>query len=57
MRWTAEQLVAKFNELRKEIPEDPSDSEWATLHHSFMFISYKMSDFRKYLDEVQGDEE
>ena len=30
-----------------EIP----DLEWLTLHHAFCFISYKMTDFQKYVAE------
>jgi len=48
----AETLLAEFNQIRKDIPEDKSDLEWLTLHHAFCFISYKMGDFQKYLDEV-----
>lgn len=52
----AEQVLAKLNELRKDLDEDPGDLEWFTLHHSFCFISYKMSEFQAYLDEVVGPE-
>lgn len=47
----AELLLAEMNRLRKDLDEDPSDLEWATLYHVFCFISYKMGDFQKYLDE------
>lgn len=47
----AEMLLAEMNRLRKDLDEDPSDLEWATLYHMFCFISYKMGDFQKYLDE------
>ena len=47
----AEVLLAELNRLRKDLDEDPADLEWATLHHAFCFISYKMGDFQKYLDE------
>lgn len=46
-----ETLLAELNRLRKDIDEDPSDVEWLTLHHTFCFISYKMGEFQKYLDE------
>lgn len=46
----AEKLLAELNRLRKEMGEDLSDLEWLTIHHAFCFISYKMSDFQKYLD-------
>lgn len=47
----AETLLAELNRLRKDLDEDPSDLEWLTLHHAFCFISYKMGDFQKYVDE------
>lgn len=47
----AETLLAELNRLRKDLAEDPSDVEWLTLHHAFCFISYKMGDFQKYLDQ------
>ena len=48
----AEVLLAKLNELRKDAQGDPEDFEYLALHHAFCFISYKMGDFQKYLDEV-----
>ncbi len=47
----AETLLAELNRLRKDIKEDPTDVEWLTLHHAFCFISYKMGDFQKYVEE------
>lgn len=47
----AETMLAELNRLRKDLREDPSDLEWLTLEHAFRFISYKMGDFQKYLDE------
>lgn len=47
----AEVFLAEMNRLRKDLDEDPSDLEWATLHHAFCFISYKTGEFQKYLDE------
>lgn len=47
----AETVLAELNRLRKDLDEDPSDIEWLTLHHAFCFISYKMGDFQKYLDQ------
>jgi len=51
----AETLLAKLNELRKDASGDEEDLEWLTLHHAFCFISYKMGDFQKYLDEAFKD--
>jgi hypothetical protein len=47
----AEPILAELNRLRKDLGEDPSDIEWLTLHHVFCFVSYKMSDFQKYMEE------
>lgn len=47
----AERILAELNRLRKDLDEDPTDLEWLTLHHAFCFISYKMGDFQKYMEE------
>lgn len=47
----AEKMLAELNRLRKDLDEDKADIEWLTLHHVFCFVSYKMGDFQKYLDE------
>lgn len=47
----AEVLLSELNRLRKDLDEDRGDIEWTTLHHAFCFISYKMADFQRYLDE------
>jgi hypothetical protein len=47
----AETILAELNRLRKDLDEDKSDLEWLTLHHAFCFISYKMGEFQKYVDE------
>lgn len=51
MKVKAETLLAELNRLRKDLDEDHSDLEWQTLHHAFCFISYKMTEFQKYVDE------
>jgi hypothetical protein len=53
----AEKILAKLNELRHEAEGDETDIEWLTLHHAFCFISYKMGEFQKYLDEVAATDE
>ncbi|MCA9282805.1 MAG: hypothetical protein H6812_11655 [Phycisphaeraceae bacterium] len=50
----AETMLAELNRLRKDLDEDPGDIEWLTLHHVFCFVSYKMGDFQKYLDDQSG---
>jgi hypothetical protein len=47
----AEKLLAELNRLRQDLEKDPSDIEWVTLHHVFCFVSYKIGDFQKYIDE------
>ncbi len=47
----AETMLAELNRLRKDVPEDPTDLEWQALHHAFCFISYKMGEFQRYLDD------
>ncbi len=53
----AEPILAKLNELRHEAEGDKNDIEYLALHHAFCFISYKMAEFQKYLDEVAGMDE
>ncbi|MFO0839051.1 MAG: hypothetical protein U1D55_11060 [Phycisphaerae bacterium] len=48
----AEPILAKLNELRHEAEGDKDDIEYLALHHAFCFISYKMAEFQKYLNEV-----
>lgn len=47
----AETLLAELNRLRKDLDENKADLEWLTLHHVFCFVSYKMGEFQKYVDE------
>lgn len=46
----AERILAELNRARKDMGEDKSDIEWLSIHHAFCFLSYKMTDFQKYLD-------
>ena len=47
----AETILAELNRIRKDMGEDKSDIEWLAIHHAFCFVSYKMTDFQKYLDQ------
>ena len=49
----AETLLAELDRLRKDVPKDLSDVEWLALHHAFCFVSYKMTEFRKYVEEQE----
>jgi hypothetical protein len=47
----AETLLAELDRLRKDVPKDPTDVEFLTLHHVFCFVSYKMTEFKRYVEE------
>jgi hypothetical protein len=47
----AETILAELNRIRKDLGEDKSDIEWLAIHHAFCFVSYKMTEFQKYLDQ------
>jgi len=55
---TADQLLAKLYELRKDYQDDDDndDPNYQALHHAFLFISYNLEAFRKYLAEVSKGE-
>lgn len=48
----AETLLAELNRLRKDLDPDPSDLEWLTLEHAFIFISYQHKAFEAYVQEA-----
>jgi len=52
MTMKAEQLLAQLREQYKEWEDDKDSIEYKALFHAFCFVSYKMGDFQKYLDEV-----
>jgi len=52
----AEPILAKLNELRHDAETDKEDMEYIALHHAFCFISYHMSEFEKYLEEVNREQ-
>jgi len=52
MKVKAETVIAELNRLRGDVDKDMTDPEYFALHHALCFISYKMGDFQKYLDEV-----
>ena len=52
-----EPFLAELNRMRQDLDADQTDIEWLTLHHAFCFISYKMGDFQKYLDEAEANGE
>ena len=52
----AEAVLAKLNELRHDAEDDKTDLEYLAIHHAFCFLSYRMSEFQAYLDEVADPE-
>lgn len=48
----AENLLAELNRIRKDLGEDKGDIEWLAIHHAFVFLSYKMSEFQRYVAEA-----
>jgi hypothetical protein len=50
---TAEKVLAKLYELRKDYEDDKEDETYLALHHAFLFLSYQMGAFKKYLEEAQ----
>ena len=52
----ADQLLAALYALRKDYADDPEDETYQALHHAFLFISYNLEAFRKYLAEVSKGE-
>ncbi len=52
---TVEQILSRLNELRKDYQDDddPEDEHFLALHHAFLFLSYNMDAFKKYVAEEQ----
>lgn len=52
---SAEQILSRLNELRKDYQDedDPGNEEFLALHHAFLFLSYNMEAFKRYVQEVQ----
>jgi hypothetical protein len=49
-----EPFLAELNKLRNDLGKDPTDPEWLAVHHAFVFVSYKLAEFQKYLDEAES---
>jgi hypothetical protein len=56
----ADQLLAALYALRKDYADDPDDVTYQALHHTFLFVSYRMTEFKAYVAEeakkAQADE-
>ena len=48
---TPEQLLARLYAVRKDFADDPEDETYQALHHAFLFISYNIGAFKKYVEE------
>jgi hypothetical protein len=48
---TPDQLLARLYALRKDYADDPEDETYQALHAAFMFLSYRMSDFKSFVEE------
>jgi len=46
----AESLLAELDRLRKDVPNNPTEIEYLTLYHVFCFVSFKMTEFRAYVE-------
>ena len=49
----ADQLLARLYALRKDYADDPEDETYQALHHAFLFLSYNLDAFKRYLQEAQ----
>lgn len=50
---SAEQILAKLFELRKDYNDDTDDPMYQALHHACLYLSYRISDFKAYLREAE----
>jgi hypothetical protein len=53
---TAEQILSRLNELRKdyEDDDDPENEQYLALHHAFLYLSYNLEAFKRYLQDAQS---
>lgn len=54
---TAEQLIARLNQMRKEYDDDEESEEYQVLTQSLLFLSYNMAALKKYLQEAGKKDE
>ena len=48
---TADQLLARLYALRKDYADDPEDETYLALHMAFMFLSYRMNEFKGFVED------
>lgn len=50
---SVEQILSRLNALRKDYEdEDGEDEDYQALHHAFLFVSYNMDAFKRYVAEA-----
>ena len=47
---TADQLLARLYALRKDYADDPEDETYQALHLAFLFLSYRMNEFKAFVE-------
>jgi hypothetical protein len=52
MKIKAEVIIAELNRQRADMDKDLTDPEYFAIHHALCFLSYKMGELQKYLDDV-----
>ena len=50
---TADQLLARLYALRKDYADDPADETYKALDLAFLFLSYRMNEFKTFVAEEQ----
>ena len=50
---TADQLLARLYALRKDYADDPADETYQALDQAFLFLSYRMNEFKTFVAEEQ----
>jgi len=55
---TPEQILSRLNELRRDYQDDddPDNEHYQALHHAFLFLSYQMEAFKKYVQDAAARE-
>ena len=53
---TSDEILAKLFALRKDYEDDKEDPTYQSLHHACLFISYRIADFKAYLQDAARHE-
>ena len=49
---TAEQILDQINKLRKDFSDEQEGDTYQALHHTLLFMSYKIGLLKEYLQEA-----